>query len=76
MFCTIRMNDNDDVMRVSRVAALSGIELTVSKGHVIVDPRSVLGLFNFVGEEVTLVAPENVDHITFGKVVKQMGVAI
>jgi hypothetical protein len=76
MFCKIQMNTNEDVMRVSREAALSGIEMTVSKGHVIIDPRSVLGLFGLVGETVTLVAPDDVDHVKFGKIVKRMGVAI
>ena len=75
MICPILMRDAKDVERVSNVAAEAGIELSVSCGTMMIDPRSILGLFNFVGKDALLVAPDNMSPNYFMRLVKKMGVA-
>jgi hypothetical protein len=40
-----------------------------------IDPRSILGLFAFIGKDALLVAPDNLNPKYFMKLVKKMGVA-
>ena len=47
MICPIKMNTKEDVVRVSEVAANAGIDMSVSCGNAMIDPRSILGLFAF-----------------------------
>jgi hypothetical protein len=49
--------------------------MSVSSGTAMIDPRSLLGLFNFVGKKVNLIAPDEMDPNYFMKLVKKMGVA-
>ena len=74
MFCPIRMENVKDVHKVSNWAAKSGIDMVVSTGNTRIDPRSLLELFNFVGQEVLLVAPDDTDPDRFMTYVKKMGV--
>ena len=75
MICPIFMKDTKDVERVSKVAADAGIDMSVSCGNAMIDPRSILGLFNFVGKEALLVAPDDMNPNYFMRLVKKMGVA-
>ena len=75
MICPIRMNSHEDVVRVSDIVANSGIEMSVSYGSTMIDPRSILGLFAFIGKDALLVAPDNLNPKYFMKLVKKMGVA-
>lgn len=70
------MNTKEDVLRVSNEAANSGLDLSVSTGTEMIDPRSLLGLFNFMGKEAHLVAEDDVNPKYFQKLVKRMGVAV
>ena len=75
MICPILMKDSADVERVSRVASQAGIDMSVSCGNSMIDPRSILGLFTFVGKDAILVAPDELDPKYFMHLVKKMGVA-
>ena len=75
MICPIKMNTKEDVVRVSEVAANAGIDMCVSCGNAMIDPRSILGLFAFVGKDALLVAPDDLNPNYFMKLVKRMGVA-
>lgn len=75
MICPIIMKDEKDVQRVSKVAADAGIDMSVTCGTAMIDPRSILGLFNFVGKEALLVAPDDMNPNYFMRLVKKMGVA-
>ena len=44
-------------------------------GNAMIDPRSILGLFAFVGKDALLVAPDDLNPNYFMKLVKRMGVA-
>lgn len=75
MICPIFMKDTADVQRVSDVAAEAGIDMSVSCGNVMIDPRSILGLFTFMGKDALLVAPDDLNPNYFMRLVKRMGVA-
>lgn len=75
MICKIMMKDERDVVRVSEEAANAGIDMSVSCGNAMIDPRSILGLFSFIGKEAVLVAPDDLNPRYFQKLVKRMGVA-
>ena len=74
MVCQIKMKTTEDAVRVSREAAKAGIDMTVLCGSSMIDPRSLLGLFNFVGKDAKLVAPDNTNPQVHQKLVKRMGV--
>ena len=75
MIYPIFMKDAYDVQRVSDVAAEIGIEMSVSCGNHMIDPRSILGLFTFIGKDALLVAPDDMNPNYFMRIVKKMGVA-
>lgn len=75
MFCKIKMITKEDVLRVNRIAAEAGIDMSIFCGDSMIDPRSLLGLFDFMGKEANLVAPEDLNPKYFQKLVKRMGVA-
>ena len=75
MIYPIKMNNEDDVVRVSNEAAKSGLDLSVSCGSAMIDPRSLLGLYNFVGKDAYLVAEDDVNPRYFQKLVERMRVS-
>lgn len=75
MICPIFMKDTADVQRVSDVAAEAGIDMSVNCGNAMIDPRSILGLFTFMGKDALLVAPDDMNPNYFMRLVKKMGVA-
>lgn len=72
----IRMKNPNDVIRVSDTIANTGIPMSISCGNAIIDARSVLGLFPFVGKTVLLVAPDGMNPEKFMKLVHKLGVAV
>ena len=72
MICPIFIKDTADVEKVSRIAAETGVDMSVSYGSMMTDPRSILGLFAFIGKKALLVAPDDFDPEKFAKVVKRM----
>ena len=75
MICPIRMKDQRDVARVSKVACESGLDMKVHCGSIMIDPRSILALFTLLGKGAVLVAPDSVNPGDFAKIVKKMGVS-
>lgn len=74
MVCQIKMKTTEDAVRVSREAAKAGIDMIVSCGSAMIDPRSLLGLFNFVGKDAELIAPDNTNPQVLQKLVRRMKV--
>ena len=75
MICPIRMKDQRDVARVSKIASESGLDMKVHCGSIMIDPRSILALFTLLGKGAVLVAPYSVNPNDFAKIVKKMGVS-
>ena len=71
----IEMKNAEDALRVSNEASRAGIDLSVSVGTIILDPRSLLALFTLIGMKAVLVAPDNTDPEAFMRLIKRMGVA-
>jgi hypothetical protein len=75
MIYPIEMKNAEDALRVSNEASRAGLDLTVSAGTIILDPRSLLALFTLIGMKAVLVAPDNTDPEVFMRLIKRMGVA-
>ena len=73
MVTEVVLKDFSSVTRLNNVACEEGMGITVSKGNIIVDARSILALFNLVGSRVNLVAPDNTNPADFARAVKKMG---
>lgn len=76
MVYPIKMNTMNDAIKVSEVAAEAGIDMSVSSGSAMIDPRSLLGLFAFIGKDAVLVAPDDLNPHYFMRIIKKIGVAI
>lgn len=75
MIYPIEMKNAEDALRVSNEASRAGLDLTVSVGTIVLDPRSLLALFTLIGMKAVLVAPDNTDPEVFMRLIKRMGVA-
>ena len=76
MYHRIRMNSPEDVEKVSNTVAQTGIPMHISCGSAMIDARSILGLFPFVGKDAFLVAPDGMNPQKFMKLVAKLGVAV
>ena len=75
MIYPIEMKNAEDALRVSNEASRAGLDLTVSVGTIVLDPRSLLALFTLIGMKAVLVAPDNTDPEVFMRLIKRMGIA-
>ena len=75
MTCPIFMKDAKDIKRVNEVATQTTIDMYVQFGTRTIDPRSLLGLFTFMGKDALLVAPDDTDPKHFLYIIKKMSVA-
>ena len=71
----IEMKNAEDALRVSNEASRAGIDLSVSVGTIILDPRSLLALFTLIGMKAVLVAPDNTDPEVFMRLIKRIGIS-
>lgn len=60
------------VQRINRLAAEQPYEVYLTNGTVMLDARSLLGLFTLIGQRVSVVAEDDVDPRRFGKLVQHM----
>ncbi len=75
MIYPIVMKDAKAVKRVNEIATRAEIDMHISCGTMSIDPRSLLGLFAFMGKDALLVAPDNADPEYFTYLVKKMSVS-
>ena len=69
---SIQITDNSQVERISDLASKAPYEVWLSDDTVMLDARSLLGLFALVGKKARVVAGDHVDPRSFGKLVAQM----
>ena len=69
---SIQITDNSQVERISDLASKAPYEVWLSDDTVMLDARSLLGLFALVGKKARVVAGDHVDPRAFGKLVAQM----
>ena len=69
---SIQITDNSQVERISDLASKAPYEVWLSDDTVMLDARSLLGLFSLVGKKARVVASDNVNPKAFGKLVDKM----
>ncbi|NCB62445.1 MAG: hypothetical protein EOM52_02350 [Clostridia bacterium] len=72
MVANVMIKNREDVENLNKVASQQNFDMSVSCGSVIVDARSLLALFTLIGSKVSLVAPDEVSHKDFSKLIKRM----
>lgn len=60
------------VQKINRLAAEQPYEVYLESGTVMLDARSLLGLFTLIGKKALVVVEDDVDPVQFGKLVKHM----
>ncbi len=68
----IEIKDAPQVERINKLAAQAPYEVWLSSDVVMLDARSLLGLYALVGKKVKVVAEDDVDPKGFVKLVDRM----
>ena len=69
---TIEITSKSQVERINQLASEVPYEVWLSTDTVMLDARSLLGLFSLVGKQARVVASDNVNPKAFGKLVDKM----
>ena len=69
---TIQITDKQQVERISDLASKAPYEVWLTDDTVMLDARSLLGLFSLVGKRVNVIAEDDVNPKAFGKLVAKM----
>ena len=69
---TIEITSKSQVERINQLASEVPYEVWLSADAVMLDARSLLGLFALVGKKARVVVEDNVDPKAFGKLVDKM----
>lgn len=72
MVKSIEITNNQQVQRISDLASKAPYEVWLSEGSVMLDARSLLGLFALVGKRVNVVVEDGVNPREFSKLVSKM----
>lgn len=68
----IEIKDKAQVEKINELASKAPYEVWLSTDTVMLDARSLLGLFALVGKKAHVVAEDNVDAHQFAKLVSKM----
>lgn len=68
----IEIKDRSQIERINRLASETPYEVWLSSGAIMLDARSLLGLFALLGKKVHVVAEDNVNSKAFSKLVARM----
>ena len=69
---TIDIKSKEQVEKISELASQAPYEVWLSTDTVMLDARSLLGLFALVGKKARVVVADNVNPKAFGKLVDKM----
>ena len=69
---TIDIKSRDQVQRISNLASEMPYEVWLSTDTVMLDARSLLGLFSLVGHKARVVVEDDVNPKSFSKLVEKM----
>lgn len=72
MVKAIDITSNSQVQHINELACEAPYEIWLSDGTVMLDARSLLGLFALVGKRVNVVAEDDVNPRAFSKLVNKM----
>lgn len=68
----IEIKDRSQVEKINRLACETPYEVWLSSGAIMLDARSLLGLFALMGKKVRVVAEDDVNSEAFSKLVAKM----
>ena len=74
MVYPVSVRTMEDVRRLNQVATEQDFTIYISCDNVMIDLKSLLGLFTLLGKRCTLVAPDHASPDAFMKALKRMGV--
>ena len=69
---TIEITSKSQVEKINQLASKAPYEVWLSTDTVMLDARSLLGLFALVGKKARVVVADNVNPKAFGKLVDKM----
>nr|WP_326186344.1 hypothetical protein [uncultured Oscillibacter sp.] len=72
MIREIDIRSKEQAEKINKLACEVPYEVWVSTDTVMLDARSLLGLLALVGKKANVVAEDNVNPISFGKLVSKM----
>ena len=72
MFKEIEIKDKAQVEKINRLACDAPYEVWLSSGSVMLDARSLLGLYALIGKRVHVVAEDDVNPAAFSRLVDSM----
>lgn len=72
MIREIDIKNREQAEKIAELACKAPYEVWVSTDTVMLDARSLLGLLALVGKKAHVVAEDNVNPISFGKLVSKM----
>ena len=68
----IEIKDHSQIEKINRLACDTPFEVWLSSGTLMLDARSLLGLFALVGKKAFVVAEDNINPKAFQKLVNKM----
>ena len=74
MFREIEIKDNTQVEKINQLACQTPYEVWLSTDTLMLDARSLLGLFALVGQKAHVIAEDDVNPRVFDKLVSKMAV--
>ena len=66
------IKDSAQVQKINALASKTPYEVWLTTGTVMLDARSLLGLYALIGQKVLVVAVDDVDPHCFGKLISKM----
>lgn len=72
MIREIDIKSSEQVQKINKLASGAPYEVWLSTDMVMLDARSLLGLFNLIGQKVRVVAEDNINTRQFDKLVSKM----
>lgn len=70
---TIHIKNKEQLEKINRLACEVPYEVRLCTSTVMLDPRSMLSLFQLIGQQIYVVAKDDVDPKSFSQLVNQMG---
>lgn len=72
MFKFLDITSNEQVEKINRLACKAPFDVWLHTDTVMIDARSLLGIYALVGQRVRVVAEDDVNPKAFGKLVDKM----
>lgn len=67
-----RIESKEDLLRLSELASKEDFSIYLSTSSETFDAKSLLALFNILGKEVSLTAPDHIDAEKFTKFIEKL----